>query len=272
LTPKSDRFANSRSTGVVLHALHWGEAHDSIVVLLHGGGANAHWWDHIAPGLAGVHHVVALDFRGHGDSDHPDEQLAGAFNDDLEALLDQLGRKDVVLIGHSMGAHVALDHATRHSETRGLVLIDPSRGGGKRSRRMARLALLFRSTYRSKQEAVERYRFLPPSEHAAESLRIAIAEHSIRQEENGRWGFKFDPRWFGLPPRPRPDASRVACPTLVIRGSESSLLTPEGAAEWVAEMPHARGVEVAHAGHHVQIDRPEALRRLLREFIDLDVG
>lgn len=267
MTPKSEHFENPRSANVVLHALHWGDPLAPILVLLHGGGANAHWWDHIAPALADRHHVVALDFRGHGDSEHPDEQISGAFNDDLEALLEHLGRADVILIGHSMGAHVALDHATRHPKTRALVLIDPSRGGGKRSRRVARLALTFRRTYRSREEAIERYRFLPPSEHASEALRVAIAGHSVREEEGGRWGFKFDPRWFGLPPRPKPDASRVSCPTLVIRGAESALLTPEGVAEWLSEIPNARGVEVPDAGHHVQIDRPEPLSQLLQEFV-----
>jgi len=272
LTPNSARFANARSSGVELHTLSWGDAGDPMIVLLHGGGANAHWWDHIAPALAHDHRVVALDFRGHGDSEYPEEQIAGAFNDDLEALFEHLGRSDAILAGHSMGAHVALDHATRHPETRGLALIDPSRGGGKRSRRVARLALTLRRTYASREEAVSRYRFLPPSEHASEALRVAIATHSVREEEGGRWGFKFDPRWFGLPPRPRPDPSRVQCPAIVIRGVESNLLTPEGAADWLSEIPLARGAEVAGAGHHVQIDQPDALTRLLCEFAAQSVG
>ena len=51
-------------------------------MLLHGGGANAHWWDHIAPTFADQFHVVALDFRGHGDSERPEELIPGAFNED----------------------------------------------------------------------------------------------------------------------------------------------------------------------------------------------
>ena len=81
-------------------------------MLLHGGGANAHWWDHLAPELARSFHVVALDFRGHGDSDYPDPER-GAFNWDLRALLDHLAAPDAVLVGHSMGAAIALEHAAR---------------------------------------------------------------------------------------------------------------------------------------------------------------
>ena len=59
-------------------------------MLLHGGGANAHWWDHVAPAFAERFHVVALDFRGHGDSERSDDLAVGAFNRDLEALLAEL--------------------------------------------------------------------------------------------------------------------------------------------------------------------------------------
>ncbi|MFT5443421.1 MAG: pimeloyl-ACP methyl ester carboxylesterase, partial [Myxococcota bacterium] len=47
----------------------WGDAQKPTLVLLHGGGSNAHWWDHLAPQFAKSHYVVALDFRGHGVSE-----------------------------------------------------------------------------------------------------------------------------------------------------------------------------------------------------------
>jgi len=120
--------------------LQWGDPAHPQLIFLHGGGANGNWWRHIAPSFADRFHVVALDFRGHGDSERPDELVVGAFNDDLEALLDHLNRNEsaltsnrggnrrpTVLVGHSMGAHVAFDHASREA-VQALVLIDPSRG------------------------------------------------------------------------------------------------------------------------------------------------
>lgn len=267
MTPRSEKFTNARCHGVHLHALHWGDESRPILILLHGGGANAHWWDHLAPSLATSHHVVALDFRGHGDSDHPEELRVGAFNDDLEAICEHLGSLDVLLVGHSMGAHVALDHASRHAETRGLVLIDPARGGAKRARRVARLALALRRTYRSAEEAVGRYRFVPSSEHVSEELREAIARRSVRREGEDRYGFKFDPRWFGVAARPAPSLDRVECETLVIRGGESALLTSEAAMQLIGELPDARLVEIEQAGHHVQLDQPEAVREALVTFV-----
>ncbi len=267
MDPSDERFTTDALGGVELHVRVWGSAHDPLVVLLHGGGANASWWDHLAPRWATDHCVVALDFRGHGDSDHPEEHVTGAFQDDLEALLDRLGTAHVVLVGHSMGAHVALDHASRHSETRGLVLVDPSRGAAKRSRRRARLALRFKRSYATRDDAISRFRFLPPSEHATEALRESIARASVREEEDGRFGYKFDPAWFGLPPRTPPDFEKVACPTLVVRGGESALLSEAGARELVSMLPDARLCEIASAGHHVLLDRPDALADAVSGFL-----
>ncbi|MGH0036224.1 MAG: alpha/beta fold hydrolase [Myxococcota bacterium] len=267
MEPRSQHFEVQQERSVRLHALHWGDPDRPTLVALHGGGANAHWWDHLARSWSERFHVVALDFRGHGDSDHPETLRVGAFNDDLDALLEHLGKSDVFLVGHSMGAAVALDHAARSADTRGLVLVDVARGGARRSRRTTRLALLFRRTYPSRSEAIERYRFFPPAEHAGEALRLAIARHSVREEGEGRFGFKFDPRWFTLPPRERPDPSRVRCPVLLVRGAESSLLSREGAERWLEELPDARLVEIPDAGHHVQIDQPEAVERAVDAFL-----
>jgi pimeloyl-ACP methyl ester carboxylesterase len=261
------RFTNDRSQSVTLHALAWGDSSDPLVVLLHGGGANAHWWDHIAPALAPHCYVVALDFRGHGDSDHPEALQVGAFNADLESLLTHLGRADVVIVGHSMGAHVALDHAANHPATRGLVLIDLSRGGARRSRRVARLALALRRAYSSREEATERYRFIPAAEHVDEALRRHIAEHSVRESSDGRWSFNFDPRWFGVASRPKPDPSHVRCPTLLLRGAESTLLSDEGARALRDEIPKCRLIEIERAGHHVLLDQPDAVVSAIGEFL-----
>jgi pimeloyl-ACP methyl ester carboxylesterase len=262
----SHRFETTEAEGVSLHFLTWGEEGSPLLVLLHGGGANAHWWDHIAPTFARDFYVTALDFRGHGDSDYPDETRVGAFSDDLEALLAHLAARrglgrsadlPVVLMGHSMGGGIAVDHAARHSEVRGLVAVDVSRGAARRSRRAARLALALRRSYETREEAVARYRFLPTSDHASESLRVHIAGHSVRREPDGRYGFKFDPRWFSLPARPRPEIGRIRCPVLLVRGSESPMLTEEGARELVSELPDGRVLLVEGAGHHVHLDQPE---------------
>lgn len=264
---RDSHFTRPELNGVSLHVREWGPEGAPVIVLLHGGGANVHWWDHLAPAWADEHRVVALDFRGHGDSDYPEDRQVGAFNDDVDALLGHLGTERVVLVGHSMGAHVALDHASRHAGTRGVVLIDPSRGASPRSRRRARLALAFKRSYPNAAEAIDRYRFLPPSEHAAESLRVAIATASLREEPDGRFGYKFDPHWFSLPPRTPPDLDRVTAPVLVVRGAESALLSDEGAIELAARLPQGEVRVIEQSGHHVLLDAPESLSGVVTDFV-----
>jgi pimeloyl-ACP methyl ester carboxylesterase len=265
--PRAERFTRPGLRGVQLAAVHFGDPSRPPLVLLHGAGANAHWWDHLAPRLARHFHVVALDFRGHGASDFPEALLPGAFRDDLEALLEHLGDPDAALVGHSLGAHVALGHAAAAPGTRALVLVDPSRGASASRKRATRLALSLRPTYATRAEAVRRFQFLPAPSRVHEALRAAIAEHSVREEPGGRFGFRFDPRWFGVPDRERADPRRVLAPTLIVRGAESSLLTAAGAAELAGEIPNSRLVEIPGAGHHVQLDRPDACLAAIEPFL-----
>ena len=272
VTARSERFTTPSLGGVFLHALHRGEPSRRPLVLLHGGGANAHWWDHLAPAFAENFHVVALDFRGHGDSDHPAALMPGGFARDLEALLQHLGAnepgaREPVLMGHSMGGHIALGHAARSGRLRALVAIEIVRGAPSRQRRAMRLALAARRSYRTREDAIARFRFLPPAPHASERLRASIAAHSVGQEGGGRFGFKFDSRWFGLPPDPPPPLEAVRCPTLIVRGAESQLLTAEGAAAFAAAIPAAEVAVIEAAGHNLHQDQPEAFLAAVLPFL-----
>jgi len=238
------------------------------LVLLHGAGANQHWWDHLAPELAQSFYVVALDFRGHGDSDHPRELQVGAFDRDLEALEQHLGSPRLVLVGHSMGAHVALRHASRQPAVRKLVLIEPSLGADRRNRRRSRLALAARRSYPTREEALARYRFIPDTPRAPEHLRTAIAEKSVRRDRDGRFGFKFDPRWFSLEAPAAPPLNDVRCPCLIIRGAQSSLLTRPGARKLADQLPDARLVEIDDASHNVHLEQPGEVLEALRMHLE----
>jgi pimeloyl-ACP methyl ester carboxylesterase len=117
--------------GVRLHARDWGGSGQP-VLLLHGLASNARIWDGVAPRLVGAGlRVVALDLRGHGASDQPGSGYDFAsVGRDLAAALDGLGLERPVLVGHSWGAHVALQYAAeRPGALAGLVMVD----GGLRS-------------------------------------------------------------------------------------------------------------------------------------------
>lgn len=95
--------------GAMISYLEWGEAGAPPVLLVHGGGAHAHWWCHIAPLIAGGRHVVAVDLSGHGESGHRDGYPRDVWVEELFAVLGDAGASgDAVLVGHSMGGMVCV--------------------------------------------------------------------------------------------------------------------------------------------------------------------
>jgi pimeloyl-ACP methyl ester carboxylesterase len=265
--PRSERFTTPALDGLDLHVLRSDHPGAQTLVLLHGGGANAHWWDHLAPRLAQHFRVFGLDFRGHGDSDYPELREPGAFDHDLDALLDHVGAPDAILMGHSMGAHVAIRAATRRPELLAIVAIEPSRGGKSGERRRTRLALAARRTYATRDEAIRRFQFLPTAPLVPEELRRAIAGHSVKREADERFGYKFDPGWFGIGAVEAPELSRITCPVLIVRGAESPLLLAAGAAEWADEIANAAVCEIPRGGHNVHIECPDEVLEAVEAFL-----
>jgi pimeloyl-ACP methyl ester carboxylesterase len=119
-----DRWFNLPD-GVRMYARDWG-GDGPAIVLLHGLASNARIWDLTAPLLAERARVVALDQRGHGQTDKPDEGYDyETIAEDLAAALDELDLNHPVVVGHSWGASVALERAARHPDvTGGVVLVD----------------------------------------------------------------------------------------------------------------------------------------------------
>ena len=101
--------------GISLHYLEWGEEANPPLILLHGGSAHAHWWDHIAPSLAQTFRILVFDMRGHGDSSWitPPAYEIQDYVADLEAVITTLQLDSPSLLGHSLGGFIALSYATK---------------------------------------------------------------------------------------------------------------------------------------------------------------
>jgi pimeloyl-ACP methyl ester carboxylesterase len=112
--------------GLRFHLIDWGGPPDRSIVLLHGLASQAHIWDRVAPRLAASARVVALDQRGHGLTDKPDDGYDFAsITRDLDSFIDAMKFGRSVLVGHSWGGSVALAYAARRPErVAGLVLVD----------------------------------------------------------------------------------------------------------------------------------------------------
>jgi len=109
--------------------------------------------------------------------------------------------------------------------------------------------------------------FNPVARGASEELRARIAAASVREEPDGRFAFKFDPRWFALPSGQGPLLEHVRAPTLILRGAESPILSREGAQALAQEIPDARLVEIAGAEHNVHLEQPASFLEAVGSFL-----
>src|SRR5690348_17060204 len=122
--PQSREFHLGRMR---FHYLDWGNKQLPTIVFLHGGALTAHTWDLVCLALRPDYHCLALDMRGHGDSDWSPEadyshDTMGA---DVEALVEQLGFERFTLVGMSMGGVASMAYAGRnHHRLTGFVLVD----------------------------------------------------------------------------------------------------------------------------------------------------
>jgi pimeloyl-ACP methyl ester carboxylesterase len=259
--------------GLGLHLLEWGRAAPSGVLLLHGGAAHAHWFDAVVPALPGERHLVALDQRGHGQSDWacPPAYATRDFVGDVTGILDALGWTTAVLVGHSMGGHNAIACAAWHPErVRGLVVVD-SRPAipAERLARMRERGERVPRRHPGLEAAVAAFRLLPPDTIADPALLAHLARESVAWRD-GAVSLRFDPACYAArePVDGWPLLRRIAAPALVVRGERSPILPREMADRLRAEIPGARLVEVPDAYHHLVLDRPEAFARALRDFLE----
>jgi pimeloyl-ACP methyl ester carboxylesterase len=256
---------------VRLHYLEWGEPTNPPLLLLHGGSAHAHWWDHIAPVLADDFRVLALDLRGHGDSSWVEGEAAYQIEDyvvDLATFVSLLALPPFVLLGHSLGGFVAMSYASVYAQSlRALVVVDIGLHIGG-SRFMQLLRQMPASVYADEADLYTRFRLLPQKTSASAELLRHIARHSIRQCEDGRLTLKCDRATLSREPRDlRAQLPNVHCPVLVLRGGESHNLSPSIQDEMIRLCPRGRGIAIAGAGHQVFLDTPEEFLVKVRSFL-----
>ena len=260
--------------GLRLHYLEWGAAPAAPVLLLHGGSAHAHWWDSFASAIANDYRVLALDLRGHGDSEHavPAAYRVDDYVRDVAAFIDAQGLDRLHLIGHSLGGLVATALAAQQPERlRSLVVVDSQlKITPAGARYMLRLRNFPQPEYRDRQHAIERFRLLPTQTAADEQTLRQIAAHSFRELPDGRWTYKFDREAMAHtePQDLTPILRRLTCPILLVRGVHSTLLPPAALSILRAVAPQAKVAEIAAAHHHVMLDNPVEFEHAVRQFLE----
>lgn len=260
--------------GVRLHYLDWGDPARPAAVFLHGGSAHAHWWDFTLPLLAQRYRCIALDLRGHGDSSRPPDgnYTLAAYADDVCAAIDALGLRRPALIGHSFGGFVAMVVAGRMGDGLAALAIVDSRAriGVRSARLLEALRKLPQPRWADADEAIARFRLLPSATVAPPDVLAHMARHGMRQDADGAWTMKFDRRALaGAPAQDlAPHLTAARCPVLAVRAVHSEIVTADGLAEFRAAVPQVELAEIADAHHHVMLDQPAALARVLGDFLD----
>lgn len=270
MTSYQDRFINVN--GLRLHYLEWGAEGKPPFIMLHGGSAYAHWWDLVAPAFANDFRVIALDQRGHGDSQHADPPAYATrhYLADLHAFVSALGLRKPVLMGHSMGGHNSLIYATQHaSELAALILVDTDATYPERAVEfLHKLGEKPAKIFDSFAEAISRFQLLPRETLISPEKLRALASFAFRELPDGKWTSKLDRKTlFREPIDGRPFLPQITCPTLIVRAQHTPVLSMEKLERLVNPLPNGRWVEVPDTNHHVMLDNPDGLVKVVKEFL-----
>lgn len=275
-----------RAAGCAVNVVEWGDHDRPPLLLVHGGMAHARWWDLVAARLADRLHVFAVDLPGHGDSPWLDPaRYAHVELPVLRELLATLAPGPWTLGGHSNGGLQSVVVATddglaRDATIARLVVVDIPMNPAEP--RLVRSGVGFRRMpqprWTSRDEAIAAFKLFPRDGHPSADALRHVAEHSVRETEDGAWTSKFDWRYFrGRDPQaPNPYVgfpsrlARLPCPTLVLRGETSSIQSADDHAAMLATIPDVRGIVIAGSGHNPHVERPDATADAITRFVLAD--
>lgn len=224
----------------------------SAVVLLHGSNLDSRSWDLVVDSLAATRRVVRMDLRSHGRS----SDASGPFSwvGDVVEVLDAVGARQATLVGHSLGAQIALDVALEHPDrVTGLVLIAPAIGGMPLTKPPAGIESLIAALRAGDFDgAGEALAGMPVMRLYADTTRQALVRTMVR--ENVRL-FRARPEWVrqvSPPAIQRLESVRV--PVRVLMGERDPTESNDAGRELLRRVSGARGETLAGCGHLIPID------------------
>jgi pimeloyl-ACP methyl ester carboxylesterase len=260
-----------RAANLELNCLDYGGEGKPPLLFLHGGSAHAHWWDFTAPAFIRDYHTLALDQRGHGDSDWAPDWAYGSrhYVEDLAAIVAGWGLGAPVVVGHSMGGHNTILFAAAHGALRGMVAIDSPPDYPQRAVDFLRsVAERPGRRYDSLDQACANFKLLPRETRAAAEVLRHVGEFSFRPDADGKWVHKIDRRTMIREPlEVWNPLAEIHCPALIIKVTESPMLDLATARRMAASLPNGRVVELGHSYHHAMLDNPAGLIAALSAFL-----
>src|SRR5262245_3259129 len=243
------------------------------LLFAHGlGGNHASWWQQVAS-FATHYQCVTFAHRGFA----PSSAIAGGpdpgdYADDLAALIDHLGLRDVILVAQSMGGWTAIEYALRRTGKLKALVLAATTG----SIDLARLLATERPRLLDWQRASEAAR----GELTRRGIHVACGERMAREQPSLHLLYRqLDDLNAGLDKealrgrlvaartRRAEELAAIDCPTLLLAGDEDIVMPPFAADALAALLPRARVVHIAEAGHSAYFERAAHFNRLLAEFL-----
>ena len=267
-------------SGLDIAASSWGRESDPLVVLMHGGGQTRHAWGKTGEVLSNSgFHVVAIDLRGHGNSDwHPEGNYSiDGYKSDLIFILDQL-KKPASLVGASLGGMIGFslagDKAYKNLVT-SLVMVDiglyPNQQGADQVINFMQSGSEGFSSLEEASDTISSY--LPHRKRPRDNRGL---EKNLRLKADGRYYWHWDPKFIeGRTNRKEGEqkatnteiAKNIKIPILLIRGALSDVVTQEEVNDFLTALPHAEFKEIEQAAHMIAGDRNDIFAASAIEFL-----
>jgi pimeloyl-ACP methyl ester carboxylesterase len=259
-----------------LHVQEWsGSA--AMCVLLHGFGEGAYIWNQVAPMLPDKYRRLAIDLRGHGDSewDPAAEYTTETHVADVIQILEALQLNRFTLVGHSLGGLIAIHIAAlMPQKVTALVVVDYGNDISPEARQHS--LALFRAGFQKYSSRGAYVAWLTSQRPLLEKSALQfLARHSLRQTSSDSLELKCDPALcdYHCDDVERPEVelksklAAITCRTLVIRGAGSAILSDRSAHDMVRQLSRGHLQAVPGAGHAVMIDNPHYFSSLVNTFL-----
>jgi pimeloyl-ACP methyl ester carboxylesterase len=272
--------------GLRLHYWEWGDPKEETYVFVHGARDQGRSWEPFLHALLArgvpIKHAVAIDLRGHGDSEWPSTSRGYQHEDflsDLAGLLKHLDKGPLTIIGHSLGGSMCLLYAgTFPEKVKRLVLLE-SLGPFARSDDEVPNIIAERLKGRDYVEIPFPHESLQAAAKAIQKTfplipdraALHMARHGTHYK-GGRYRWKHDPilryRTTTAMSEGQIEAfiRRLKCPILFVYGTESDFMKSVRGSR-VKLFPNAKILPIEGAGHHIPHEKPAELAEVVVPFL-----
>ncbi|MGH1488438.1 MAG: alpha/beta fold hydrolase [Acidimicrobiales bacterium] len=268
--------------GVRIAGDQWGDPKGPLVILQHGGGQTRHAWRNVGETLgAAGYNAVAIDARGHGDSEWAADKNyeRDIMIEDLVRVVEQLDAGPPILVGASMGGNTSLAAlGENHLEGKALVLVDIApriRSSG--TKKIGEFMSQKPNGFDSLEEVSDAIANYQP--HRKRPRNLDGLAKNIRLGADGKYYWHWDPSYRKRPymttdeirtrtRRLEACSRNLELPTLLVRGGLSDVLDEEGAQAFLALVPQAEYINVKDAAHMVAGDRNDIFGDNVIDFLN----